>query len=66
MGLEDWNFGLMTYGEHWRKDRRMFHSQMHINITPKFQIVQTLQARLLLKQLVDPSDKLAVTVRGYV
>ena len=66
MGFEDWAFTIMSYGERWRKERRMFHSQMHMNTTPKFQSVQTLQARLFLKKLVDRSDELAVAVRGYV
>lgn len=66
MGLEDWDFGIMIYGERWRKERRMFHSQMHMNAAPKFQSVQILQARRFLKKLVDCSDELAVTVREYV
>ena len=64
MGFKDWNFVLTPYGERWRKDRRIFHSQTQLNATPKFQSVQTLQARLFLKKLIDRSDDLAVTVRG--
>lgn len=66
MGLKDWDFVLMPYGDRWRKDRRTFHSQMHLNAAHKFQSVQTLQARLFLKRLMDRSEELAVTVRGYV
>lgn len=64
MGLNDWDFAVRPYGELWRKERRMFHSQLHSNAAPKFQGVQTRQARLFLKQLVDQPNELAVNVRG--
>ena len=66
MGLEDWDFVLRPYGERWRKERRIFHSQMNMNSAPKFQSVQVHQARLFLKQLVDHLNELALSVRGYV
>jgi len=55
----------MPYGEHWRKDRRLFHSQLHSNAAPKFKSVQTRQARKFLKQLADHPKDLNVAVRGY-
>ena len=66
MGLEDWNFAIMTYGDTWRKTRRIFHSQMHSNAAPRFQSVQKRQARAFLKQLLEDPTELAVSVRGYV
>ena len=57
---------IRPYGESWRRERRMFHSQTHQNAAPKYKNVQMRQARLFMKKLAaDPSD-LAVSVRGYV
>lgn len=66
MGLEDWNLAFMSYGETWRKTRRLFHSQMHTNASPKFQSIQTRQARAFLKHLLEDPTELAISVRGYV
>lgn len=66
MGVAAWDFVLVPYGERWRKDRRLFHSQMHLNAAPRFKSVQAHQARKFLKQLVDHSDDLEVSVKGYV
>lgn len=66
MGVEEWNFGFLPYGETWRKTRRVFHSQMHTNAAPKFQTVQKRQARAFLKQLLENQTELAVSVRGSV
>lgn len=66
MGFEEWNFAVLTNGETWRKERRMFHSQFQPNVVAKFRSGQMRQARIFLKQLAaDPND-LPVKVRGYV
>ena len=66
MGLWDWDFVLLPYGERWREKRRLFHSQLSPSSAPEFQSVQLRQAHLFLKELVNHSNQLAVTVRGYV
>lgn len=64
MGFGDCMFSVMPYGEMWRKQRRMFHSQMHLNAVPKYQGAQLRQARRFLRQLLNESSDLSVSVRG--
>lgn len=52
------------YGEHWRAERRLFHSQAHQNAAPKFRGVQLRQARMLLKQLVEDPGAVMQRVHG--
>lgn len=66
MKLDEVNFGLRQYGDHWRQSRRIFHSGVHQGVIPKYQSVQIRSARALLKQLRENSDDLHALVRKCV
>ncbi|KAG9079141.1 hypothetical protein FS749_008791, partial [Ceratobasidium sp. UAMH 11750] len=58
--LMDWGnlVTALSYGERWRKSRRMMHQWLHKQATEKFHPSQQHQARLLLQRLLRKSDSL--------
>jgi len=57
MGFDQWNWGLMRYGERWRRHRKMFYQKFQPSAVPAYYPIQTKQSRTLLRRLYDsPGD----------
>lgn len=54
---------VMGYGEMWRRQRQVFHSQMQPSEVTKYRSVQLRQARMFLRQLREDSSALSASVR---
>ncbi|EPQ51619.1 cytochrome P450 [Gloeophyllum trabeum ATCC 11539] len=53
-----WTFGMMRYGETWRKHRRMFESQFKPSSTRAYWPIMATQTHMLLRRLLDSPDDL--------
>ncbi|KZT25573.1 cytochrome P450 [Neolentinus lepideus HHB14362 ss-1] len=53
-----WTFGMMRYGESWRKHRRMFENQFKTASTRAYWPTMTTQTHMLLRRLLDSPDNL--------
>lgn len=54
-----WNFGLgfKTYGDEWRKERRMFHQEYKQNVVSRYHAIQMQKVNSMLQSiLTDPSN----------
>jgi len=49
----DFNFGLLPYGQLWRRHRRAFHEHFHPNAVKKYEPVQTREVHALIKRLLE-------------
>ncbi|KAF8573501.1 cytochrome P450 [Ramaria rubella] len=53
----DWDFGLMRYGDWWRRHRKAFHQEFYSTSIVKYHDIQTRQTRRLLHYLREtPND----------
>ncbi|CAE6432480.1 unnamed protein product [Rhizoctonia solani] len=57
--LFDWSqhSAILGYGDAWRSTRRMINNWLNVRAVTQFHDIQTRQARLLLRRLVDLSDE---------
>lgn len=51
-----WSFGMMNYGERWKKHRKVFHQFFNQNAVDKYRPVQTREGRMLLRRLLKNPD----------
>ncbi|KDQ55433.1 hypothetical protein JAAARDRAFT_37446 [Jaapia argillacea MUCL 33604] len=58
MGWE-WSFGMMRYGDRWKKHRLVFDRQFKSSVAPAYRPIQAAQCHLFLRRLLDsPNDLL--------
>lgn len=62
MGL-DWNFGLIHYGDSWRKHRRMFVSKFGGSVVQKFYPILERSTALLLERLLESPEEFIDHIR---
>ena len=60
----DWTFATQRYGVKWRRNRQVFHGQVHQGVAGVYQGAQLRGARRLLRQLLqDPNHLQALSRR---
>jgi len=59
----DFNFGLIPYGQWWRRHRRVFHEHFHPNAIRKYQPVQAREAHAFIKRLLESPKKFKQHIR---
>jgi cytochrome P450 len=51
-----WSFGMMSYGDQWKKHRKVFHQYFNQNAVEKYHHIQIRESRVLLKHLIENPD----------
>ncbi|KAI1794923.1 cytochrome P450 [Ganoderma leucocontextum] len=59
----EWNFGFMTYGQDWRRYRRLFWQHFHPGVISKYHGVQRDESRQFLCQLLSTPERLEEHIR---
>ena len=54
--MGDWNFGLMPYGDEWKKHRKMLHAKFGPNTVQSLYPAQEFIAILLIERLLQDSS----------
>ena len=61
-----WSFGMMNYGEQWKRHRKLFHQHFNQNAVDKYQHIQMRESRALLRRIRTNPDKFMDHIRMYV
>ncbi|KAF8586652.1 cytochrome P450 [Ramaria rubella] len=59
----DWDFGVMHYGEWWRRHRKMFHQEFQPSSISKYTEIQTRQTRSILRKFHETPHNFAEHLR---
>ena len=59
----NWSFGLQPYGPEWRDGRKAFQKVFHPNIVPRFRPLEVVEARKLLRRLLQTPDNFMAHLR---
>ena len=61
-----WSFGMMNYGEQWKRHRKLFHQHFNQNAVDKYQHIQMRESRALLRRIRTNPDQFMDHIRMYV
>ncbi|KAM5539491.1 hypothetical protein V8D89_006943 [Ganoderma adspersum] len=59
----EWNFGFMTYGQVWRRSRRLFWQHFHPGVVSKYHGIQRDESHQFLKKLQSRPERLEEHIR---
>lgn len=61
-----WSFGMMNYGEQWKRHRKLFHQHFNQNAVDKYQHIQMRESRALLRRIRGNPEKFMDHIRMCV
>lgn len=63
-GYGEWSIPTRAYGDAWRRDRRVLHSEMREGAVEKYQGILARHTHTFLKELVEDPDNFVSISRG--
>jgi hypothetical protein len=54
-----WLMLVLPYGDHWRRNRKLLHTQVHAGVAPQYEVIQLRGARQLVRDLLAAEANLS-------